>query len=118
MIATGAGRELLERDESLSALSEVLATVRSDANGRLLWVGGEAGVGKTALLRRFCEMQDRPVRILWGACEPLLTPRPLGPFLDVAEDVGGQFGELVADAARPHKVAAALLEELRDRRPT
>jgi DNA-binding CsgD family transcriptional regulator len=118
MIATGAGRELLERDESLSALSEVLATVRSDANGRLLWVGGEAGVGKTALLRRFCEMQDRPVRILWGACEPLLTPRPLGPFLDVAEDVGGQFGELVAGAARPHRVAAALLEELRGRRPT
>ena len=118
MIATGVGRELLERDDSLSALSEVLATVRSEATGRLLWVGGEAGVGKTALLRRFCEMQDRPVRILWGACEPLLTPRPLGPFLDVAEDVRGQFGQLVADAARPHKVAAALLAELRGRRPT
>jgi MoxR-like ATPase len=46
-------------------------------------VGGEAGVGKTALLRRFCDAHA--TRVLWGACEPLRTPRPLGPFLDVAE---------------------------------
>jgi hypothetical protein len=81
-------------------------------------VGGEAGVGKTALLRTFCAGQDGAVRTLWGVCEPLRTPRPLGPLLDVAEVTGGELGALVARAARPHEVAAALLQELRGRLPT
>jgi DNA-binding CsgD family transcriptional regulator len=116
--AGGAGAELLERDESIAALSELLAGVRSESTGALVWVGGEAGVGKTALLRHFCELQDTRLRILWGACQPLRTPRPLGPFIDVAEALGGQLAELVGATARPHEVAAALLEELRGRRPT
>ena len=44
------------------------------------------GVGKTALVRRFCDEHARSARILWGACDALFTPRPLGPLLDVAED--------------------------------
>ena len=100
---------LLERDDSLSILGDLFAGVRNE--GRLVVVGGEAGVGKTALLRRFCDAH--PARVLWGACEPLRTPRPLGPFLDVAEATGGELADLVAGAARPHEVAAALLGELR-----
>jgi ATP/maltotriose-dependent transcriptional regulator MalT len=109
---------LLERGETMSALADLLAGVRSASHGRLVLVGGEAGVGKTALLRRFCEMQEPPLRILWGACEPLHTPRPLGPFADVGEATGGDLEELTAGAARPHEVAAALLNELRRRSPT
>ncbi len=108
----GAGA-LLERDEILASLDELWSSVRSSTGGRLLLVGGEAGVGKTALLRRFCEAEGKPARILWGGCEPLRTPPPLGPFLDVAEGLGGEIEELVAAAARPHEVAAALLRELR-----
>ena len=109
---------LLERGDSLFALNGLLAGVRSSSEGRLVLVGGEAGVGKTALLRRFCEAQARPVRILWGACEPLRTPRPLGPLVDVGEAVGGELGELLVGAARPHEVAVALLGELRAGKPT
>ena len=116
--APGLGGELLERDETMASLDGLLAGVLAASEGTLVWIGGEAGVGKTALLRRFCERQARPVRILWGACEPLRTPRPLGPFVDVAEATGGELAELVAAAARPHEVAAALLEELRRRAPT
>jgi DNA-binding CsgD family transcriptional regulator len=116
--ATDGGGVLLERDESLTTLSEVLAGVRSGSEGWLVLVGGEAGVGKTALLRAFCERQPKSVRILWGSCEPLRTPRPLGPLLDVAEAVGGEFEELVAGAGRPHDVAFALLRALRGRYPT
>jgi hypothetical protein len=81
-------------------------------------VGGEAGVGKTALLRRFCETLGNPVVVLWTGCEPLRTPRPLGPLLDVADMVGGEFEELVAGVARPHDVALALLRQLRSGHPT
>ncbi|HEX7298664.1 MAG TPA: LuxR C-terminal-related transcriptional regulator [Solirubrobacteraceae bacterium] len=108
---------LLERGESMAVLNEVLAGVRSSAEGRLVLVGGEAGVGKTTLLRTFCETQAEPARILWGACEPLRTPRPLGPLWDVAEATGGELQDLVAGAARPHEVALALLAELRGRVP-
>ncbi len=58
------------------------------------------------------------MRVLWGACAPLRTPRPLGPLIDVAEAVGGELGELVAGAPRPYEVAVALLGELRGRSPT
>jgi hypothetical protein len=37
--------------------------------------------------------------------------------LDVAEAVGGEFEELVAETARPHDVALALLRQMRGRRP-
>ncbi len=104
---------LLERADSLAALSEMLAGIRTSREGRLVLVGGEAGVGKTALLRAFCAGQPETLRILWGACEPLRTPHPLGPLLDVAEDTGGELQALVEAAARPHEVMSALLGELR-----
>jgi predicted ATPase len=81
-------------------------------------VGGEAGVGKTALLRRFCETLGNSVVVLWAGCGPLRTPRPLGPLLDIAEVVGGEFEELVAGVARPHDVALALVRQLRSGRLT
>ena len=109
---------LLERAEGLSVLEETLAGVRASAEGRLVLVAGEAGVGKTALLRSFCEARSGSLRVLWGVCEPLLTPRPLGPLCDVAEAIGGEFEELVMGGARPHEVAAALIGELRTRAPT
>jgi DNA-binding CsgD family transcriptional regulator/tetratricopeptide (TPR) repeat protein len=109
---------LLERGGNLAALNDLLAGVRSSSHGRLVLVGGEAGVGKTALLRGFCEAQARDVRILWGACEPLRTPRPLGPLIDVGETAGGELRELLMGAARPYEVAAALLGELRGGRST
>jgi DNA-binding CsgD family transcriptional regulator/tetratricopeptide (TPR) repeat protein len=118
LVAPGPAVELLERGETLSKLDELLASVRAGSPGRLVWVGGEAGVGKTVLLRRFCELQGKQVRILWGACQPLRTPRPLGPFVDVAEAAGGELAELVAAAARPHQVAAALLDQLGGRTAT
>ena len=72
MVAPGVGGELLERGESLSLLVGLLDGVRSGSEGRLVLVGGEAGVGKTALLRRFCEMQGDAVRVFWGACSRTL----------------------------------------------
>ncbi len=116
--ARGLDPALLERDELIGALDDRIASVRTRSEGMFIWIGGEAGVGKTALLRHFCRRQVKPVRILWGACEPLRTPRPLGPFVDVAEATSGELAELIAAAGRPYEVAAAVLDELRGRAPT
>ena len=102
----------LERGGDLRALEESLVAVRGSGEGRLVLVAGEAGVGKTALLRWFCESLGGSVRVLWGACEPLLTPRPLGPLCDVAEVTGGELERLVMGGARPYEVVAALIGEL------
>jgi DNA-binding CsgD family transcriptional regulator len=102
----------------MAILSGLLAEVGAQSVGQLVLVGGEAGVGKTSLLRSFCAAQRKGVRILWGGCEPLLAPRPLGPFLDVADSVGGELEKLVAGAPRPHEVVGALVQELRRRDPT
>ncbi len=105
-------RELLERSEQLSALADSLDAVIDESAGRLVLVGGEAGVGKTVLLREFCDRKRESARILWGACEGLLTPGPLGPLFDVAEVTRGELEELVSSGARPHQVTAALIREL------
>src|SRR3954452_4080265 len=109
---------LLERSGALSALAESLARVRSSSRGRLVLIGGEAGVGKTALLGNFCDEHHESARILWGACDALFTPRPLGPLLDIAAVTGGELESMAAGGARPYEVMAALLRELAARAPT
>jgi DNA-binding CsgD family transcriptional regulator/tetratricopeptide (TPR) repeat protein len=109
---------LLERSEQLSALGEQLAAVRATSHGRLVLVGGEAGAGKTALVRRFADELPHTTRVLAGACDALFTPRPLGPFLDVAEATGGDLKRLAADGARSHEFAAELIRELRATGPS
>ena len=81
---------LLEREAYLDMLA--------GPPGRLILVGGEAGVGKTALVRAFVDGR----RVLWGGCDPLHTPRPLGPLLDIGLTVSS-----------PPALAAALLDRLR-----
>ena len=102
--------ELLERGEAVGALEQAFANVVA-GRGRMLFVTGEAGVGKTTLLRRFAD-DVGSVRVLWGTCDALFTPRPLGPLLDVARALGGPFAELVLAAAKPHDVHEALVAEL------
>lgn len=116
--ALGTSTELLERAGELATLGESLEAVRSSSRGHVVLVGGEAGVGKTALLRRFCEDHCESARILWGACDPLFTPRPLGPLFAVAESAGGELEEVVGTGVMPHEVVAALGRELLARAPS
>jgi len=62
--ASRATSELLERDGEFAMLEECLAVVRRSSRGRLVLVSGEAGIGKTALLRRPCEACGGSARIL------------------------------------------------------
>lgn len=102
---------LLEREDALAALSETFGET-SIGRGRMVFVTGEAGVGKTALLRAFCQGLGGSSRVLAGACDALATPRPLGPLLDVATVTGGALSDLVQLGAPPTDVYAALRDEL------
>jgi len=109
--------ELLERAEQLAALHDRLTRAGDGGAGGVVLISGEAGVGKTALLRRFCTEAEK-ARVLWGACDGLFTPRPLGPLFDVAQVTSGELGALANAGAPPHEVAIALLRELALQTPT
>lgn len=110
--------DLLERDCFLDELSELLRQA-SAGRGHALFLGGEAGVGKTALVQRFCKEVPATTRVFSGSCDPLSTPRPLGPLLDIAAELGGELGKLVSAAAARHRLFSAFLAELdRGRAPT
>src|SRR5436190_17187246 len=108
---------LLERSRHLAMIERALEEVQASGHGRAVLLGGEAGVGKTVLLRRFCDDREQPARILWGACDSLFTPRPLGPLVDIAQAAGNDLEDLVR-AGRPHEVAGALIRNLAGSAPT
>jgi DNA-binding CsgD family transcriptional regulator/tetratricopeptide (TPR) repeat protein len=107
---------LLERQTFLDELGLRLERAAEGEGGALVLVAGEAGVGKTSLLRQFCSEHGDEARILLGASEGLPTPRALGPLVDVAAQTGGELAELLGRGVGPHDVLGALLREL-DRHP-
>ena len=107
-MAVVARRELLEREAVLEVLSAALAEVDA-GTGRLLFVAGESGVGKTAVVRAFADSVPQPVR--WGACDPLSTPVPLAPFADVASNAGDALRSVLAQPCTAHEVFGALRDD-------
>jgi len=103
--------DLLERSESLDALFR-LAAEAATGSGRLALIGGEAGVGKTALIWHFSRAVSREIRVVCGGCDPLSLPRPLGPLLDMAPQLGGGVRRLIAEEAPAARLFSALLELL------
>jgi predicted ATPase len=56
-----------------------------EGRGSLVLLGGEAGIGKTALAREFAaEAQRRGLLVLTGHCYDLTATPPYGPWLDLA----------------------------------
>jgi DNA-binding CsgD family transcriptional regulator len=98
---------LLERDPQLRAAGDWLADAAA-GHGRLVFVAGEAGVGKTAFARRVASAAS--AQVAWGACDGISTPAPLGPLVEMAPDLPP--GCHPADAPRP-EVFARLLTALR-----
>lgn len=103
---------LIERDAHLATLAEYLSDARA-GSGRLVLLGGEAGVGKSALVAAFVDTTD--ARVVTGACDGLATPRPLAPVLEVASQLGiepgtprAQLFPTVLDALKEHPTVLAI----------
>ena len=75
-------------------------------------MAGEAGIGKTALLRQFTASAAPSARVLWARCEPLFTPRPLGPVLELADAIGAEAAARAAGPGTPYDVAMTLFPDL------
>jgi predicted ATPase len=104
--------ELLERASALGVLNGFLSKLKEAPQGQVVLVGGEAGVGKTSLLKEFCRGQGAQVPAVWAGCDPLFTPRPLGPLLPLTETGGGELEHHQGGSPMPHEVASRLLRLL------
>jgi DNA-binding CsgD family transcriptional regulator/tetratricopeptide (TPR) repeat protein len=107
--------ELLEREAHLQELAGAWQDAAVGA-GRVALVSGEAGSGKTSLVERFVHERQDSSRVLWGACDALFTPRPLGPLHDMAAQIKGNLPDLLkSEAASRTTIFSTVLVELQSR---
>jgi DNA-binding CsgD family transcriptional regulator/tetratricopeptide (TPR) repeat protein len=77
---------LLERDTELDVLRRAARDAASGSGAGVV-LSGEPGAGKSVLVETaYREMHG--CRLLRGVCDPLSTPRPLGPFRDLSRVSG------------------------------
>jgi DNA-binding CsgD family transcriptional regulator len=107
---------LLEREAPLQVLQAALQRARSGQGGCVV-ISGEAGHGKTSLLRALAAAPSVPLQWLYGACDPLHTPRPLGPLVDLSPSLPPALGEAVHAARTDNGLFPALLDWLRRTAP-
>src|SRR6516225_12293153 len=78
---------LVERKDFLVSLERLLGEAL-DGSGRLVFLGGEAGVGKTALATALAEPAGGPA-VRRGSCDNITTAEALGPVLDALPELAG-----------------------------
>jgi DNA-binding CsgD family transcriptional regulator len=86
---------LLEREKELGQLTDLVAGI-AISGGKVVLIRGEAGIGKSALIRAFLESCADSTHTYVGFCDDLQTPRPFGPLWDIARDeptLGGALQE-------------------------
>ena len=74
--------DLIERADFLVLLHGYFRNVTA-GEGHCIFISGEAGIGKTALVKTFCKELKSSVKIYQGTCDALFTPRPLAPLYDI-----------------------------------
>jgi DNA-binding CsgD family transcriptional regulator len=74
--------ELIERAGFLASLQTEFQRMAA-GEGHCIFVSGEAGIGKTSLVKAFCKELKNRCNIYQGSCDALFTPRPLAPLYDI-----------------------------------
>jgi predicted ATPase/DNA-binding CsgD family transcriptional regulator len=102
---------LIDRDRDMATL---LALVDDAAcgDGRLVFLGGEAGVGKSSLVTTVCATVAHQVTVRRGTVDNFPTAAALGPLIDAFPDLEDLIGDTGAfDRARLFRRVRAILSE-------
>ncbi len=91
---------LIERDSYLAALSALADEALNGAGGRLAFLGGEAGVGKSALAAVFAGSTAERMSVRRGGCDNVATPAALGPLFDAVPELS----DLIENEAGVHQL--------------
>ena len=87
---------LLERDAQLEVLVGAVAE-GAQGRGSTALIAGEAGIGKTSLVRALAGRVGGEARVLMAACDDLVASRTLGPLHDAAVGSDGPLAAALAD---------------------
>jgi DNA-binding CsgD family transcriptional regulator/tetratricopeptide (TPR) repeat protein len=105
--------ELLERERELEAIERATTDAARGA-GRVVLLSGEAGIGKTSVVRQVAARLGGTARVLIGACDDLYTPRTLGPLHDLPLGPDAPLRRALRAPGDRDAVLAAVIEEFAD----
>jgi|KBSSwiS6_1023812.scaffolds.fasta_scaffold00788_2 DNA-binding CsgD family transcriptional regulator len=109
--------ELIERDDFLNLLQTKFESV-SNGEGHCILLCGEAGIGKTSLLKNFCREHKGKGKIYQGICDALFTPRPLAPVYDIIWQMHRDSGEDSFDMTDRAALFGYILHKLEEQEGT
>ena len=95
------------RDAECQYISELAATVLAERQGRILWIEGQAGIGKTRLMEEMAEHLSRNMRVVRYACLPMYQQSLLHPIAVVIREA------LHLSTLSPEKARSAIQQLLR-----
>ncbi|MFC5138525.1 ATP-binding protein [Actinomycetospora rhizophila] len=101
--------DLLERAAELGVLASTLPAAAA-GQGSVVLLAGEAGIGKTSLIRAFVAAVPPGVRVLAGACDDLVTPRTLGAIRDAFAGHSPRLDRVLAEGTRDDVLVGVLAE--------
>ena len=103
---------LIEREVFMALLQKQFENV-AGGEGHCILLCGEAGIGKTALVKTFFKEQVGACSIYQGACDSLFTPRPLAPLYDVLWQVNKERWPVPPSNEERSVLFANFFQELR-----
>src|SRR6201996_2848055 len=103
--------ELKERERFLTILQERFSGIIA-GEGHCVFVSGEAGIGKSSLVKAFRKTLVSSYPVYQGTCDALFTPRPLAPLYDIIPQMGGDVQADGTDVADRAGLFARVLHEL------
>ena len=109
--------ELIERSGFLTALSTIFENVEQD-EGHSVFISGESGIGKTALVKNFCKELKGKCNIYNGTCDALFTPRPLAPLYDILLQIRNEIPGNSNEIADRTAFFTHFIHELKNKKET
>ena len=99
---------LIERDGDLRVLEQSAADL--GASGSVVLVSGEAGFGKTSLLKEFAVGLDHRFRVLYGTCDPIDGPAAFAPLYELIDALPPDLSDHIRNGAEPVLIYAGVLD--------
>ncbi len=109
--------ELMERASFMATLENEFEKV-IDGEGRSILLTGEAGIGKTSLVKNFSARKKKMCKTYIGTCDALFTPRPLAPLYDILLQMQGDIPKNIANINDRAGFFAGFLHQLENQKET
>ena len=103
---------LLERDAELAALRGHFMNAAA-GHGRIVFLGGEAGCGKTSLVSEFLHSVSSEATVTIVSCDGHALPSPFGGFAHLGSALGPDVDEMIAEQLPRDQIFRSIFDALR-----